>query len=319
MENFSLNQQPQDISKKSKVIRPDDAQKSGRRNFLKGLGAGLLSVVAGQPLLELAEETIKPEQIERDLLQYEKRLQNEYGIVLDFSLIPETRGSSVILSLAERCDFAKSIVEAVELYPKSYITNSGIKTIQGIKQLALQEQKDFMDTTSGYFIKNDPSRLVINKEDFVHHVTADFFGWKNSERVKAVFHHEFYHQTDTHSFDKTYNKKWDTESSQKGAIPRKVSFLDPFSVRKEGFTSTYGALQGGKEDRAEIAMSLFVDPVGLENVASKEPALFDKVEKIKKEFFDRTHGIVDETYWKLRREGNIQAVRNYLLTRDALV
>lgn len=160
--------------------------------------------------------------------------------------------------------------------------------------------------------------LVISKENFENYFTVDTFGWLNSERVKAVFHHEFYHQIDPNIFNRSYNEKWNTESSERGAVPRKVSFLDPFSVRKEGFTSTYGALQGGEEDRAEIVASLFVDPVGLGKLADKEPALLDKVEKVKKEFFDRTHGIIDETYWKLRKEGNIQAVRNYLSTRDKL-
>lgn len=319
METFSFNQEVPGVPEKSRVKRPDDIAKPGRRNFLKGLlGVGALAAVAGQPILELVEETTRPEQLEEELRQYEKRLQDEYGVGLDFSLIPEARGSSVNLSLAERCDFAKSILEAIEVYPKSYIVSSGIKTVQGVKEVVLKKQMDPMDTTTGYFVKNGSGRLVISKEDFVNYVTADTFGWRNSERVKAIFHHEFYHQNDPNGFNRSYNEKWNRESSEKGAVPREVSFLDPFSIRKEGFTSTYGALNGGNEDRAEVSMSLFLDPVGVEKLAGKEPALFDKVEKIKKEFFNRTHGIIDETYWKLRKEGNIQAVKNYLETRDKL-
>lgn len=302
-----------------KIGKSQDLENPKRRGFLKGLlGIGALAAVGGQPLKELFEETITPEQLEKELQECTEKLRSEYGIDIDFSAIPDTRGSSYPLSLAERCDFAKSISEAVELYPKSYISGSGLKTVQGVKWLALKNQKDPMATTEGYFVKNDPGRLVVNKEDIVNYFFKDKFGWGNSERTKATFHHEFYHKMDPHLHDKGYNNEWDKESLGKGAEPRRVHFLDNFAIRREGFTSAYGAVHGSSEDRAEIAAALFTDPVKLEQLATGEPALLDKVEKIKKEYFDNSKGLFDETYWKLRGENKPQAIRDYLTLQETM-
>lgn len=295
--------------------KPKDLESPRRRRFLKGLlGVGAIAAVGGQPLKELFEETVTPERLNEELETHRETLKTQYGIDIDFSDVQSSEGKSLPLSLAERLDFVKSISEAIALYPKSYIRNSGLKIIQGIKWLALKTGS--MEGVEGYFSKNDPERLVINKEDVVNYFMQDKFGWQNKERIVANFHHEFYHQSDPHLHDQKFNDDWDVESSMKGASPGGI--VDVSSSRKKGFVSSYGYQAGGKEDRATIAAVLFTDPEKLERLAKDEPSLLNKVEKIKQEYLERSEGVIDETYWKLRKAGETQAAQEYLSLRDKM-
>jgi hypothetical protein len=320
-ERFSQkhHQEAPDENPQSSVGESKDLESPNRRNFLKVLlAAGALAVVGSHPLKEIVEETVTPERLEKEFGEYVEKLKSEYSVEIDFNAIPDTRGSSSLLSLAERRDFARDIYEAVQLYPKSYVATSGLKTVQGVKHLALKEAKDPLMSTRGYFAKVDPGRIVLSEKNLIDYPLAEKFGWGSSELLKAVFHHEFYHQCDSHIHDATYNHAWKSANMRDGANSDSISLGEIFGMRKEGFASAYGALGGPAEDRAEIASVLFTDPVAFESWAAQEKALRDKEEVIKKEYFEYSGGILDETYWKLRKEGDMQAVTNYLALRESM-
>ncbi len=310
MEKFSQAE----ANNEDELTQPESV---GRRNFLRGVfAAGVVAAVGGQPIRELFEETLTPEQTEKELTECLEKLKSEYGVEIDFSELKDADKKIEHLSLAEQRDFAESMLGALEVYPKSYVHGSGLTTIKTGKHLRIESDNSKTSKTEAYFSSKYPERVLISKESFEGYLT-DKFGWDNDRRMKSTFHHEFYHQNDPHVHDRAFNHGWTMEEATKGADPH-FHTQDVFSIRREGFASTYGALGGAAEDRAEVAAALLLDPEAFERIALDEPALVDKIQKIKKEFFDRSHGIMDETYWKLRSGGDMKAIKEYFLLREQL-
>ena len=295
----------------------EESVDQGRRRFLKGmLGATALVAVGGQPLKELFEEEVIPEQLEKELAEYREALKEEYGIELDFNKLALSEGSSRELSLSEQRDFAEDTLGATRRYPKNYVEKAGLHLVNGVKWYEDKNSKDPLAVTNGYFKSSNHDQIVISKEHPITYVTEKF-GWDNDSTVERVFHHEFYHQSDPHIHDQEFNAGWAEESKLQGADFRGVTAADVFSMRREGFPSAY-ARSKPSEDRAEVAALLLTDPSKAEALAAKEPALKEKIDEIKKEYYDRSRGVMDETYWKLLGEGDLQKVKEYCELRELL-
>lgn len=284
----------------------------GRRQFLKKAASlAVVSAVGGQPLLEVVREVVSPEQLEGELQEYKDALKKEYGVSLNFDVIENEQEKSLELSLAEKNDFAHSVLQALRMYPHEYVACSKLAEIRGVKWYENDSiEKPMLTTIGGYFEPSNPTCLVINKEHPFLYMMRDMYGWRNDFATQAVFHHEFYHQFDEHSADEVFNEEWLQFSTELGA-----KFLGPeeqnkIAFEKKGFATAYGS-SSPVEDRAEIAAGLLTNLRKLVRRAENDPALKMKMERIKKEFLKKSNGLMDDVYWELAMRGNVFETQKY--------
>ncbi len=286
----------------------------GRRSALrKLLGLGVAAVTLGHPAKELLEETVLSESTEGELSSYLEKLKTEFGVEVDFSGdLKDPEMSVRTLSLAEKRDLLETLYSAFRLYPREYVENVGLKTVRGVKWLALRGSglQQYVRSSRGYVQRSDNTTVNINKEPTTGFL-VDAFGWTNRHTVERVFHHEFYHASDVHRADIAFNKDWGDEARR---LQGEEGGRDLFSGRKEGHATAYGGTSP-KEDRAEIASMLMTEYRELLELAKHEPALANKIQKIKKEFAARSAGLMDDTYWDLLHNGSAQLAQEYFRIR----
>mgnify|MGYP001564941999 CR=1 FL=1 len=298
-----------------------------RRDFLKrGVGGALAAVAGGaflgHPLKEVIEEKIRPEGIQEELDECLRQLQEIAGLEVDFNKIEDfekiNKITSKELSLVERRDAVRVIVKCLQVYPTSYIKALHLDRIKLVKEYI--EGEPGFAVVGGLVTKDDLHSLTISKEPAFSEVLMfkGLLGWLSDATVEGTFHHELYHIADEHrAYRNSFNEAWKKESVENGSL----SYFDVTGLEAppengiKGFASLYGR-SSPSEDRAEIAKHLFVDP---DPFPEDDKALLKKVEKIKEEYFHRSQGVMDEGYWNVMRQHDIEATKQYVAAREKIL
>lgn len=296
-------------------LEKDKKPKISRRKFLGGIATAAGAYVVGQPTLETLEEIAIPETLKKEIEKLQKKLETQFAIQINFSPIEEEYVSNEELSLVEKRDALMGCIEALELYPLAYIRSTKLRKIRLIKKYE-EPSPSPTATTAGFVQLEDQGTMNISKEPLWYEAAyydpeSYNFGWTNKGRLKAVFHHEFYHVSDPHLDDDAFNDLWKESNKESGGDPY---FEEKSRETLRGFASGYSAA-GPVEDRAEIARCLFTDQSAL---AKPDRALVLKIEFIKKQFYERSNGLMDEFYWKLIKEEDAEEIKKYIEMRERL-
>lgn len=312
-----MERQPESSSEKEGAEEKNEKVDLGRRRALDALfGLGFTALTAGHPVKELFEETALAESTERELANYLDRLKSEFGVEVDFTEVSgnDAEVSSRELSLAEKKDIAANIYAAVALYPREYIERVGLKRIRGVKWMDIPRLEWYQRLlVRGYVDRAHKETVHLNKETLIPF--GDFFGWTNSDRMRYATHHELYHVADEHIGDEEFNAKWTLDAHEHGVEPPGQGKY--FGLRGKGYPSAY-ASSAPHEDRAEVAAMLLTSYARTLRWCKEDPALLDKVSKIKEEFRARSGGFIDDTYWDLLRSGDTKAIQQYFNVRRAV-
>ena len=182
------------------------------------------------------------------------------------------------------------LVKEIEIYPSSFIKNSGLKYVMICEKIEDEElgfepgglAPGHVDQSPGVFYLN---LSVLNK-------------YKNpkvkKETVKLLFHHEYYHIIDSSLSLMQLDQKW--EKLNKVAYTNEP-MLDGWGIDTsvEGFISQY-ARNNSAEDKAELFAFMISDHKKFKKAISKDEILLQK----SKLMISRLKGIsseINKSFW----------------------
>ncbi|OGJ63226.1 hypothetical protein A3A67_02855 [Candidatus Peribacteria bacterium RIFCSPLOWO2_01_FULL_51_18] len=232
--------------------------------------------------------------VEQNIQNLESYL-NERGVPFQVRLDPSIPEGSRV-KMREIAMVLPQLLQAVGTYPASYL-KKGLRTLYILGNLQMKK----LENPVGFY---DSDRGIIVMSPLQH----------DGESVaRMIFHHEYFHFSDDtdisgprgsldwrHRFhgdgmlpdgENVYGK------FQKKVITRDIAWTSELS--SAGFARPYGRLNP-KEDRATIAEAL-LDPLTFPDFRKKtegDPLLREKVAAIKRTYFVRSSGRMDEQFWK---------------------
>jgi hypothetical protein len=172
------------------------------------------------------------------------------------------------------------------LYPPELVKRTGLKTIVFCKELAFAKQL----RTAVPDFKNNVLYLDVLR------------GREDSDYVRKVIHHEFFHIVDLRDDGLLYEDERWAKLNPKGFRygPGGASLQDDPTVTKPladlGFLNRYAAA-GVEEDKAEVFAHLMVEPQKMAKRAASDKYIQAKVNRMK-ELLTAFTPKVDEAFWK---------------------
>ena len=147
--------------------------------------------------------------------------------------------------------------------------------------------------------------------------TERWFGWKEAEVFKGVFHHEFFHAVVNalnESSDNSLSRAW-------LSVYESDAFEEGFVKNKKGFVSEYSQ-QDSIEDRSETFSAMMNGSRNIWERSKEGKALEKKVLFLQQVMFSNTFGLCNSEYWDFIRNGNLpqdffKKRKAYLLSLDA--
>jgi hypothetical protein len=306
--SFESFQNPQ---KKASESLPDP----GRRKFLKimGAGAAYAAINTIPEMKEFAEEATSPEEIRKETERLKSEVEQRYAVSVHFDAIDNDTESGSGLSLIEQRNALRELEKSFSFYPKEYIKNTALKNIHVVNNYT----RKGVPFTAGITNESQhPGRMLLNREHLFSKITFEEFF---DSGMPETFHHELYHLSDEHDEHRrsletrSFNTEWKKEHTQHGGD----SYSPGVPFGGKGFPNSY-ARTSPTEQRAVIAELLMSDYNGLVEKSQEDPALANAVQKIKEEFFQKSSGIMDETYWNLVQTGDTDSIRQYIAAKEAL-
>lgn len=185
-------------------------------------------------------------------------------------------------------ELLNTLIKEINLYPKSFLNNSGLKYVMICEELKAENQTIAGLAPSHY--DQSPGVFFMN--------VGGLKQWSASERInliKHVFHHEFYHIIDT-KLSKVYlDDKWTKLNSEPYS---KDLVIDTYRMDNSipGFISVYGR-NNLAEDKAELFAFMISQHQNFKKYISEDKILIKKTELM----ISRLKGIskdMNKNFWK---------------------
>lgn len=206
-----------------------DTEIFSRREFLKGLGAGIVaSGLAAAPIIEKIatkqEGAEGREEIERQITELREKLRSERGIEIDFSPVFPNEAEEgfqgiALESLIEKRDVCESVAKTLDLYPPFMHKETGLSIIRVMNDLKAEDWNSYTNSSKTV----DPAGMTASQEgvmyfeykednpiDPVRSKEGEARYASKQERMSSILNHELFHFIENSDFfyrdDYEYNQ-----------------------------------------------------------------------------------------------------------------
>ncbi|MBP6881604.1 MAG: twin-arginine translocation signal domain-containing protein [Candidatus Pacebacteria bacterium] len=316
-----------------------DPEGFSRREFLKGLGAGVVaSGFAAAPIIEkiaTKQEGVEDrEEIERQITELREKLRSERGIEIDFSPIfpgeSEEGFQGVALeSLIEKRDVCESVAKTLDLYPPFMHKETGLSIIRVMNDLKAEDWNSYTNSSKTV----DPAGMTASQEgvmyfeykednpiDPVRSKEGEARFSSKQERMSTILNHELFHFIENSDFfdrdDYEYNQRYlletrghDYEMDKMPPAPYngeinslvRLNKISP-EVADQLREDTRGfARRYGKASFAEDRATV-VEALYDQKLSAgrqEDTVLTEKMKFMKRYYFERSRGLMNHNYWEL--------------------
>ncbi len=324
---------------------------SGRRDFLKTIGAGALVVSGIVPFSKVMAAEKEPsdknnrEQIQKSTHEMRKEISCEYGIEIDFSpIFPQEVGRRVmggpVEEIVQKHNICVAILNSLRQYPSFLVRSAHVPVIRVLNALSYKDNEGTAGLSTfgeGVMHVEYSPRSYNDEVPYEYEDSKEMYA--NLDTVEETVHHEIEHflendgsvQENEYGATQVVVKNGKKVHLMKYAYTYEiVDFVSKGTLSKrdadkilnntEGFATNYGR-SSEHEDRASVAEQM-LGPLAPELFyrIKKDVILRNKVNFMKEFFFKKSYGLMNSAYWDFVERGmDSNVVTQYLKEKAQLL